>query len=93
MGPLAGDAGKGSFRFGAASAAAQIEDGNTNTDWYLWTLPAEQGGIGKGTFVGDAVKGYSKVMEDLQLVKELGADSYRFSIEWGRIEPTRDVID
>ena len=93
MGSLASDAGKGSFRFGAASAATQIEDGNTNVDWYLWTLPAAQGGIGKGTFVGDAVKGYSKVNEDLQLVKDLGADSYRFSIEWARIEPMRDVID
>ena len=33
MGPLSGDSGKGSFRFGAASADAQIEDQNTNTDW------------------------------------------------------------
>ncbi|MBX3160338.1 MAG: glycoside hydrolase family 1 protein [Deltaproteobacteria bacterium] len=93
MGPLSGDAGRGGFRFGAASAATQIEDMNESTDWYLWTAPTAQGGLGKGTFVGDATRGYSKVMEDLALVRDLGLDSYRFSIEWARIEPVRDQID
>ncbi len=93
MGALAGDAGKGSFRFGVATAATQIEDMNPATDWYLWTRPTAQGGLGKGTFVGEATKGYSKVMEDLALVKGLGLDSYRFSIEWARIEPVKDQID
>jgi beta-glucosidase/6-phospho-beta-glucosidase/beta-galactosidase len=93
-GPLVGEEGRGSFRFGAASAATQIEDMNPNTDWYLWTQPTDQGGLGKGiAFVGDATKGYSKVMEDLGLVKDLGLDSYRFSIEWARVEPVRDQID
>lgn len=92
-GPLAGDAGKGSFRFGVATAATQIEDQNPTTDWYLWTQPASEGGLGNGEFVGDATRGYSKAMEDLGLVAELGLDSYRFSIEWARIEPVRDQID
>ncbi len=82
-----GDAGKGSWRFGAASAATQIEDMNPNTDWYLWTAPVAEGGLGKGTFVGDAVQGYSLDLEDVGLVGDLGVDSYRFSIEWARIEP------
>ncbi|HEY0253791.1 MAG TPA: family 1 glycosylhydrolase, partial [Kofleriaceae bacterium] len=94
MGPLVGDAGKGSFRFGVASAATQVEDMNPNTDWYTFTLPVAQGGLGKGTdFVGDAVDGYTMALEDVDLVASLGVDSYRFSIEWARIEPQRDVID
>ena len=93
VGSLADPSGRGHFRFGVASAATQIEDMNPNVDWYVWTQPAAQGGVGKGTFVGDAVRGYSMVMQDLQLVKDLGVDSYRFSIEWARIEPQRDVID
>jgi beta-glucosidase len=93
MGPLSGDAGRGSFRFGAASAATQIEDGNTRTDWYAWTAPMSMGGLGKGTFVGDAVQGYTRALEDVELVAGLGLDSYRFSIEWARVEPMRDVID
>ncbi len=93
-GPLVGDAGRGSWRFGAASAATQIEDMNTSTDWYLWTAPESEGGLGNGAaFVGDATRGFSKVDEDLALVSDLGLDAYRFSIEWARIEPVRDQID
>lgn len=93
MGSLVDASGKGSFRFGAASAATQIEDNNTTVDWYIWTLPEAMGGVGKGTFLGEGVRGYTRVMEDVGLVKQLGLDSYRFSIEWARIEPQRDVID
>lgn len=83
--------GKGSFRFGAASAATQIEDQNTNTDWYAWTDP--KGGIAKGTFVGDAVKGYTKSIEDLDIASAMHLDSYRMSIEWARVEPKKGMID
>jgi beta-glucosidase len=92
MGPLVGDAGKGSFRFGVATAATQIEDMNVNTDWYVWTQPMPTG-MGKDTFVGDAVDGYTHALDDLQLVKSMGLDSYRLSIEWARIEPQKDMID
>ncbi|MGH9886873.1 MAG: hypothetical protein ACREBE_15185, partial [bacterium] len=47
FGPLSGDAGRGSFRFGVATAATQIEDMNTSVDWYLWTRPVPSGGLGK----------------------------------------------
>jgi beta-glucosidase len=90
MGPLAAGMGQGGFRFGVATAATQIEDMNTATDWYLWTSPT---GLAKGTFVGDAVKGYSDVDTDVGLVAQLGVDSYRFSIEWARIEPVKGQID
>ena len=92
-GSLSAASGKGSFRFGAASAATQIEDQNPNTDWYVFTQPKDQGGLGNGTFVGDATMGYTKAIEDIALMKELHLDSYRFSMEWGRIEPKRNEID
>jgi beta-glucosidase/6-phospho-beta-glucosidase/beta-galactosidase len=93
FGPLSGDSGRGSFRFGVATAATQIEDMNTATDWYLWTQPKAMGGLGHATFVGDATRGYSRALDDVGLVAALGVDSYRFSIEWARIEPVRDQID
>ena len=93
MGSLTQASGKGSFRFGAASAATQIEDQNTSTDWYLYTEPASMGGLGNATFVGDASKGYTLSMSDIALMKSLGIDSYRFSMEWARIEPKRGQID
>ena len=85
--------GRGGFRFGAASAATQIEDNNVHTDWYVWTLPEAQGGLAKATFVGEAVRGYSMADSDVSLVSALALDSYRMSLEWARIEPTRDQID
>ena len=93
MGALTGESGKGSFRFGAASAATQIEDQNQSTDWYVFTQPKADGGLGNGTFVGDAAKGYTMALEDVELLKAMHLDSYRFSIEWARIEPKRDQID
>ncbi len=94
LGSLSLPSGKGSFRFGAASAATQIEDKNPNTDWHVFTQPTEDGGLGKGKgFVGDASKGFTNAVKDVELVTEIGLDSYRFSIEWARIEPKRDQID
>ena len=92
MGPLAGPAGAGSFRFGAASAATQIEDQNPAVDWYVWTAPAPAG-LGRGPFVGEAARGYSLAVEDVALLQALHLDSYRFSIEWARVEPQRDQVD
>lgn len=92
-GPLAGEAGRGSFRFGVATAATQIEDRNDRTDWFAFTAPADRGGLGKGTFVGDAVLGYTKAIDDVDLVAATGLDTSRFSLEWARIEPERGRID
>lgn len=94
MGSLSAPSGRGGFRFGASSAATQIEDLNQNTDWYIFTLPAADGGLGKGSaFVGDASLGYTKAIDDVSLLTGLHVESYRFSMEWARIEPQRDVID
>jgi beta-glucosidase len=92
-GSLSQEAGRGSFRFGAASAATQIEDQNIHTDWYAFTAPTEMGGLGHGTFVGDASRGYTLALDDVELLRSLHLDSYRFSIEWARVEPERDRID
>jgi beta-glucosidase len=93
MGSLSEPSGRDSFRFGAASAATQIEDQNVNTDWYVWSQPIADGGLGHDTFVGDAAMGYTRALDDVQLTADLHLDSYRFSIEWARVEPQRDVID
>lgn len=92
FGSLAGASGQGHFRFGVSTAATQIEDRNPNTDWYTWTAPAPDG-LGHGTFVDNAVEGYSRALDDVRLVSNMHLDSYRFSMEWARIEPQRDQID
>ncbi len=94
MGSLSAPSGAGSFRFGVATAATQIEDHDTATDWYAWTSPTSQGGLGMGAaFVGDAVMGYTRALSDVALLQQLGVDSYRFSIEWARVEPRPGQIE
>jgi len=92
-GPRSGDAGRGSFTFGVATASAQIEDNNVHNDWHVWTQPTAMGGLGRGTPVGDAVQGYRRMVEDVALLQALHVDAYRFSIEWARIEPRRNAVD
>ena len=92
-GSTSADSGRGSFVFGAATAASQLEDQNDRTDWWYWTLPEEDGSVGQGVPVGEAVQGFTRALEDVALVSQTDLDSYRFSVEWARVEPERDVVD
>lgn len=38
---------------------------------------------------GKAADSFNKYKEDVQLLKELGLNSYRFSVDWSRIEPEK----
>ncbi len=72
------------FLWGAASAAHQVEGNNVNSDvWLLEHLP--------GTIFsepsGDACDHYHRYPQDIALLADLGFNTYRFSIEWARIEP------
>lgn len=94
-GPISGEAGRGTFTFGVATAAMQIEEDQPASDWYFWTArPPILGGQGEGeAFVGDAVQGYSRALADVELITAMHLDAYRFNPSWPRIEPARDVID
>ena len=92
MGSLSAASGRDGFRFGAASAATQIEDQNEDVDWYVWSQ-REPEGLGRGADpIGDAVRGFSLANEDVALMEEMSLDAYRFSVEWARVEPQRDVV-
>jgi beta-glucosidase len=73
------------FLWGVATAGHQVEGNNVNAD--MWVT--EQA---KPTYFmmpsGDACDSLHRWPEDLDLVKKIGLNSYRFSIEWSRIEPT-----
>ena len=72
------------FLFGTASAAHQIEGGNVNADWWAF----EHDGTGRCAEVsGDACDSWHRFEQDLDLVAALGLNSYRYSVEWARIEP------
>lgn len=72
------------FLWGAATAAHQVEGGNTHNDgWFLEHLPAT---IFAEPSV-DACDHYHRYAEDLDVVAGLGLNAYRFSVEWARVEP------
>ncbi|MBF4617489.1 family 1 glycosylhydrolase [Clavibacter sp. VKM Ac-2873] len=73
----------GAFLWGASTAAHQIEGNNLNNDW--WQL--EQIAAGYIDASGDALDSYHRYEEDMRLLAESGLTTYRFSIEWARIEP------
>jgi beta-glucosidase len=76
------------FLWGAATAAHQTEGQNWNTDWWR----SEQLGLVPHRS-GDACQSWHRWPEDLELVRELGLNAYRLSVEWARIEPRAGVFD
>lgn len=72
------------FLWGAATAGHQVEGNNVNADLWLVenikpTLYVERS--------GDALNSFELWPQDLDLVGQIGLNSYRFSLEWSRIEP------
>ena len=78
------------FLFGAAAAAFQIEggakeDGRTPSIWD--TFCRVPGKVHHGDDGEIACDHYHRLEQDLDLIEELGLDSYRFSIAWPRVMP------
>ncbi|WP_395396743.1 family 1 glycosylhydrolase [Novosphingobium sp. BL-8A] len=74
------------FLWGAATAGHQVEGGNVNAD--SWVMEH----LSPSAFAepsGDACDSWNRWREDIDLVKRMGLNTYRFGIEWSRIEPER----
>lgn len=73
-----------SFLLGASTAAHQVEGNNTNSD--CWAMEhMEHTSYAEPSL--DAVDHYHRYEEDIQLMASAGLNTYRFSLEWARIEP------
>ena len=72
------------FLWGTATAAHQVEGNNINSDVWLMEHVPETPYVEPS---GDACDHYHRYRSDIALLAELGFTSYRFSIEWARIEP------
>jgi beta-glucosidase len=78
------------FQFGVSTAAFQIEgavreEGRGPSTWDAFM--AQPGRIADGSDASIATDHYHRYRDDVELMKELGVDSYRFSLGWPRIQP------
>ncbi|CAK8531069.1 unnamed protein product [Lathyrus sativus] len=78
------------FLFGTASSSYQFEgaflsDGKGLNNWDVFTH--KTGTILDGSNGDVAVDHYHRYQEDVDLMKDIGVNSYRFSLSWARILP------
>ncbi len=73
---------------GTAMSAHQSEGNNINSDWWYFEkngkLPYKS---------GMACDSYRHYKDDIKLMKRLRLNSYKFSIEFARVMPEKDVVD
>ena len=72
------------FLWGVATSAFQIE-GSPSADWAAWD---PETGL-RPRMTGH----YERFREDVALLRELGVNAYRFSLEWSRIQPAEGRWD
>ena len=72
------------FLWGVATSAFQLE-GSPYADWSSWDLS-----VGDNPDITDH---YNLYRQDLRLLRALGVNAYRFSLEWSRIQPGQDAWD
>ncbi len=79
------------FLWGTATAAHQVEGGNTNNNWYAWELG---GRVRPGHHAGQACDWWGgRWREDFDRAAASGQNAHRFSVEWSRIQPAPDKWD
>ena len=77
------------FLWGAATASHQVEGNNVANHYWDWEH-SEHSPFTEPS--GDACDSYHRWREDLDLVAGAGLNTYRFSLEWGRIEPEEGYV-
>ena len=79
------------FKFCVSTAAHQVEGNNIHSDWWQWEqIPRK---IKNGDRSGIATDAFHHLDEDIQNMKSMGVKTYRYSIEWAKIEPEEGVFD
>jgi beta-glucosidase len=77
------------FLWGAATAGHQAEGNNVASD--IWLLEQV-----KPTLFSepsrDACDSFERWREDVEIVRSLGLNAYRFSVEWSRVEPAEGQV-
>ncbi|MDJ0458658.1 family 1 glycosylhydrolase [Arthrobacter sp. NQ7] len=76
-----------SFLWGASTAPHQIECNNVDSE-----RRAREPPMPGMELSGGACDSYHRYKEDMELLATAGLNSYRFGIEWARIEPPSRAV-
>jgi beta-glucosidase len=79
------------FLWGSSTAGHQIEGDNVNSQ--RWKAELENVGNWFESPSGKACNHWELYREDVELLKQLGHQAYRLSVEWSRIEPQEGKYD
>ncbi len=77
------------FLWGSATAAHQVEGGNSANDWWVWEHTPGSHAVEPSAAGIDHARRYDA---DFALLASLGQNAHRFSLEWSRIEPEDGVV-
>ena len=77
------------FLWGAATAGHQVEGNNVASD--IWLLEQVKPTLFSEPS-GDACDSFERWREDIEIVRSLNLNAYRFSVEWSRVEPAEGQI-
>ena len=78
------------FLLGVATAATQIEGGDTDSNWNDWY---RKGRITDGSDPATSNDHWLRWREDTELMAAMGIECYRFSLEWSRLMPSPGCPD
>jgi beta-glucosidase len=79
------------FKWCSATAAHQVEGNNYFSDW--WAFEQVEGHIRNNDRSGIAANQWNLLNSDIERMRELKLNSYRFSIEWAKLQPQPDQWD
>jgi beta-glucosidase len=77
------------FLWGSATAAHQVEGGNTESDWWQW----EQMGRAHDQSSDEGPNHWEHYAEDFDRAQSDGMNAYRMGIEWAKLFPTRESFE
>lgn len=79
------------FHWGVATSGFQVEGSNPDSNWKRYVDAASPGG--EVDPVNNAVDFWNRYAEDIANAAAMGANTFRLSVEWARIEPAPGEYD
>ncbi len=84
------------FLWGSATSSHQVEGNCDNNNWFRFESAVDKDGKPRILNVqkaGIACDHWNRYKEDIQLMKKLSLNAFRFSVEWSKIEPKQGQFD